>query len=231
MEPASATTAKHGFRSVLPARCVPPLATAAEILAVYAGILLYLWRWQYTHPYTWIPLLGVVVCSHFLYGDRLKEMGLTAYELRACARLVFPLLVAITISSVAYALWKRSWVIMVPYTHAWVSFVGYTVWCSFQQYLAQSYFHRRLRTIIKTPHLSSLAVAIMFSGAHIPNPILIVATFVGGFVLAEVFARHPNIWPLAFLQAVAGFLIGVLAPAALIHHMRVGPGYYFYHFH
>jgi len=58
-----------------------------------------------------------------------------------------------------------------------------------------------------------------------------VATFAGGFILAEVFVRHPNIWPLAIVQAAAGFLIGGLSPASMIHHMRVGPGYYFYRLH
>lgn len=225
----SATASKPVVRSLLPARRVPRLATAAEILAVYAGILLYIWRWQYTHPYVWIALLAVVILSHFIHRDTLKEMGLTEHELRPCARLIFPLFIAVAIPAVIYGLWRRDWVLMLPYAHAWLSFGGYAVWCSFQQYLAQSYFHRRLKSMIETPHLSSLAVAIMFGGAHIPNPILMVATFAGGLVLAEVFARHPNIWPLAFVQAVAGFLIEGLSPASLIHHMRVGPGYYFYH--
>ncbi|MCL5671592.1 MAG: hypothetical protein M1423_09920, partial [Acidobacteria bacterium] len=84
---------------------------------------------------------------------------------------------------------------------------------------------------MRTPHLSSFAIALMFAGAHIPNPILMVATFAGGFVFAEIFVRHPNIWPLAFVQAVAGFLIGALSPPWIIHNMRVGPGYFFYHVH
>jgi Type II CAAX prenyl endopeptidase Rce1-like len=225
----SATASKPGVRSTLPARRAPRLATSAEILAVYAGTLLYIWRWQYTHVFVWIVLLAAVILSHIIHRDKLNEMGLTGHEFRPCARLVFPLFIAVAIPAVIYGLWRRDWVLMLPYGHAWLSFGTYAVWCSFQQYLAQSYFHRRLRSIIKTPHLSSLAVAIMFGGAHIPNPILMVATFAGGFILAEVFARHPNIWPLALVQAVAGLLIGGLSPASLIHHMRVGPGYYFYH--
>ncbi len=220
---------KSEVSSALHIRGVPSLATAAEILAVYAGILLYIWRWQYTHPYAWVALLAMVLFSHFLHHDHLKEMGLTGYELRPCARLIFPLLIAIAVPAIIYGLWRRDWIAMFPYAHAWISFGGYAVWCSFQQYLTQSYFHRRLRSIIETPHLRSLAVAIMFGGAHIPNPILMVATFVGGFVFAEVFARHSNIWPLALVQAVAGFLIAGLSPATLVHNMRVGPGYYTYH--
>ncbi len=209
---------------------IPPLATGVEIMAVYSGILLYIWHWQYTHPYAWTALFSIVILSHVIYRDTLREMGLTGNEFKPCARLIFPLFVAIAAPGVIYGLWKRNWA-AVPFAHAWLSFGGYAIWCSFQQYLMQSYFHRRLRRIIKTPYLSSLAVAVMFGGAHIPSPILMAATFVGGFILAEVFVRHPNIWPLALVQAVAGFLIGGLSPASMIHHMRVGPGYYFYHLH
>ncbi|MGH9356929.1 MAG: hypothetical protein ACRD10_12430 [Terriglobia bacterium] len=55
---------------------------------------------------------------------------------------------------------------------------------------------------------------------------LTIATIVGGFILSEVFARHPNIWPLALAQAVGGLLIAAVFPASLIHQMRVEPGYY-----
>lgn len=220
------TAAKSQTSSAFPANGFPRLATAVEILAVYAGILFYIWRWQYTHPYAWIALLAAVILSHFPHHDTLRQMGLTAHELWPCARLIFPVFIVIAVPAAAYGLWRRDWVVLLPYSNAWLSFGEYALWCSFQQYLVQSYFHRRLRGILRTPHLSSLAVAIMFGGAHIPNPILMAATFAGGFVLAEVFARHPNIWPLALVQAGAGLLIGGLSPASVIHHMRVGPGYY-----
>jgi hypothetical protein len=57
------------------------------------------------------------------------------------------------------------------------------------------------------------------------------ATFVGGFIFAKIFFRHPNIWPLAFVQALAGFLMAMLFPPWVIHGMRVGPGYYLFHLH
>jgi membrane protease YdiL (CAAX protease family) len=81
---------------------------------------------------------------------------------------------------------------------------------------------------VRNRHLSSLLVGILFGSAHIPNPILMVATTVAGFVFAEVFARHRNIWPIALAQAVGGLLIAAVSPASLIHNMRVGPGYLFF---
>jgi membrane protease YdiL (CAAX protease family) len=102
------------------------------------------------------------------------------------------------------------------------------MWCAFQQYLAQSYFHNRLMAAVRSRHLSSLLVGIIFGSAHIPNPILMVATTVAGFIFAEIFARHRNIWPIALAQAVGGLLLAAVSPASLMHNMRVGPGYLFY---
>jgi membrane protease YdiL (CAAX protease family) len=106
--------------------------------------------------------------------------------------------------------------------------VGYGAWCACQQYLAQSFFNNRVMLIIRNRHLSSALVGIMFSATHIPNLILMIATLIAGVVFAEVFARYRNIWPLALAQAVGGLLLAAVAPDVLIHHMRVGPGYFFY---
>lgn len=210
---------------------VNPIITAIELPAIFAGILLYIWRWQNSHPYLVIVLFGVVVFSHWFYGDSPDQMGLTMREFRPCLRISGVLLAVVIISAAGCALLNHDSVKRLASLHAWLSFLAYMVWCSFQQYLTQSYFHRRLMRIIKTPHLSSFVIGLMFAGAHIPNPILMGATFVGGFVFAEVFIRHPNIWPLAFVQAVAGFLIGALSPPWIIHSMRVGPGYFYFHVH
>jgi len=210
---------------------VAGMVAASEVLVVYAAILLYIWRWQDTHPFLWIPLLAAVLFSHWVHHDRLEEMGLTAQEFWPSARLSLPLLAAVVVPAVLYGAWNHDSAGRLDSAHVWLSLGAYLLWCSFQQYLTQSYFHRRLMKVMRTPHLSSLAIGLMFAGAHIPNPVLMVATFAGGFVFAEIFVRHPNIWPLAFVQAVAGFLIGALSPPWIIHSMRVGPGYFFFHLH
>jgi membrane protease YdiL (CAAX protease family) len=203
-------------------------ATAVEILLVYAGILLYIWRWQSTHPRAWMALLAAVLLSHLAHRDTPRALGLTSSSMRASAQVVFPLAVSIYLPPIIYGLARHRLLFTWPEKQAVISFLGYGVWCAFQQYLAQSYFHRRLRNIIPSPHLSSALVGLMFGAAHIPNPILMVVTALGGFLLAEVYARHRNIWPLALAQAVGGFLLAALLPDPLLHHMRVGPGYFFY---
>ena len=95
-----------------------------------------------------------------------------------------------------------------------------STWCS-------PNFHHRLESLSPNGHLNSALVALIFGAAHIPKPILMVATTLSGFLLAETFARHRSIFPLAQAQAVGSFLIAALSPASLIHNMRVGPGYFF----
>jgi hypothetical protein len=178
-----------------------------------------------------MALLAVVLASHVAHRDRLDEVGLTFHGLRASARFVLPLALAFFLPAVIYGFASGALRVIQPGERTLVSFLGYGEWCVFQQYLMQSYFHHRLMGLTSNRHLSSALVALMFGGAHIPNPILTVATTLGGFALAEVFARHRNIFPLALGQTVGGFLIAALSPAALIHNMRVGPGYFLFGLH
>jgi len=216
---------------VVPLRAARPVthwATALEVLLVYAGILLYIWRWQFTYPRAWMALLAVVLASHVAHRDTLRGLGLTFAELHASARIILPIAAAVYVLAVILGFVSGRLALIAPGWQTLASFAGYLVWCAFQQYVAQSYFHCRLMSLIPNRHVSSLAVALLFGAAHIPNPILMIATTLGGFILSEVFARHRNIWPLALAQVSGGFLIAALSPASLIHNMRVGPGYYFF---
>jgi len=224
----STKTSQPGIVSFRTATPVARLATGVELLLVYAGILLYIWRWQFTYPRAWIPLLAMVLASHVLHREGLHDLGLTWRGLRASAGVIFPLAVAVYIPLLLYGFASRTLTLTMPNRRSLIMLATYGVWCLFQQYLAQSYIHNRLMRVVRNRHLSSLLVGLMFGAAHIPNPILLVATSLGGYVLAEVFARHRNIWPLALAQAVGGFLIAALSPPALIHNMRVGPGYFTY---
>ena len=204
------------------------IATALEVVLIFTGILLYIWRWQHTHPLAWIGLLALILVSHVLHHDTLSGLGLAATDFRACAHLVWPLAILLCLPLLLYGFLHHRLVLISPSWYSLVALLGYGSWCAVQQYLAQSYFNNRLLMVTRNPHVSSALVGIMFSAAHIPNVILMAATFLVGVIFSEVFARHRNIWPLALAQAVGGLLLAAVAPDAVIHHMRVGPGYFFY---
>ena len=205
-----------------------PIYSALEVILVYAGIVTYIWRWRPIYPHFWMVLLGVVLASHFLHHDTFRSLGLSLSEMRDNAQVVLPIALAVYIPLLVYGFARHALTYVPVNRHAVASLLGYGMWCAFQQYLAQSYFHNRLMEVVHNRHLSSLLVGIIFGSAHIPNPILMVATTVAGVVFAEVFARHRNIWPLALAQAVGGLLTAAVSPPSLIHNMRVGPGYFFY---
>ncbi len=207
------------------------IVSALEVLLVYAGILLYIWRWQFSRPHFWIAFLAIMVLSHLARRERPRDLGLTVLGLRANAEKILPFVLAIYLPLVLYGFARHRLVLLVPGKQSLVWFTAYLSWCALQQYLAQSYFHRRLMSVVEHPHRRSLVVGLMFGATHIPNPILMVVTTLAGFIFAEVFARHRNIWPLALAQAAGGFLIAAISPPSLIHNMRVGPGYYFYGLH
>jgi hypothetical protein len=175
-----------------------------------------------------MTLLGVVLVSHFLHHDTFRRLGLSFAGMRANAQVVLPIALAFYIPLLVFGFARHALTFVPLNWHATASLLGYGAWCAFQQYLAQSYFNNRLMEVVRNRHLSSLLVGIIFGSAHIPNLILMVATTVSGFVFAEVFARHRNVWPIALAQAVGGLLIAAVSPASLIHNMRVGPGYLFY---
>ena len=204
------------------------LVAGLEVTAIFGGILLYIWRWQHTWPLAWLALWAVVMASHALRGDTLEGLGLSLRGLRPCAQFVLPLALILYVPLLFYGFTHHRLGVLRPGWNSLLLFIGYGLWCVIQQYLAQSYFHNRLMLVIRNRHVSSALVATMFSATHLPNPILTVATLIAGFVFAEAFARYRNVYPLALAQAVGGVLLAAVSPEALIHHMRVGPGYLFY---
>lgn len=204
------------------------IATACEVALIFAGILAYIWRWQHTIPYAWIALWALILVSHVLHRDTLRGLGLGKTDLRANAQWVLPLAILLYVPMLIYGFYNHRLALLHPTWYSLVALLGYGSWCVFQQYLTQSYFNNRLMLIVRNRQLSSAVVGIMFSATHIPNLILMIATFIAGFVFAEVFAHHRNIWPLALAQAVGGLLLAAVAPDTMLHHMRVGPGYFFY---
>ena len=204
------------------------IAAALEVTLMFAAILMYIWRWQHTYPATWIFLFALILVSHALHRDTVRGLGLGRTGLGASARLVLPLAILLYLPLLCFGFARHYLAFLHPTWQSLLLLLGYGCWCAFQQYLTQSYFNNRLMLVIRNRHLSSAVVGVMFSASHIPNIVLMVATLVAGVVFAEVFAHYRNIWPLVLVQAVGGLLLAAVVPDALIHHMRVGPGYFFY---
>lgn len=216
------------FRAQRNALNSPATTAVLEVTVLFTGVMVYIWRWQHSYPHAWIALWALILASHVVRHDTLRGLGLAASGLRSSAQWILPLAALMFVPMLLYGFMHDRLVLLRPNWNAVILLLGYGSWCVFQQYLTQSYFNNRLMLAIRSRHVRSALIGIMFSATHIPNLILMVATLIAGFIFAEVFARYRNIWPLALAQAVGGLLLAAISPETLIHHMRVGPGYFFY---
>jgi len=101
---------------------------------------------------------------------------------------------------------------------------GYLFWTLQQQFMLQSFFFLRLERLVSSPKAVWIAAG-LFALAHVPNPVLVPATFAAGVAFCELFRRYRNIYTLALAQAILGMCLAAAVPDALHHHMHVGIGY------
>jgi hypothetical protein len=104
-------------------------------------------------------------------------------------------------------------------------FWGYAICACLQQFLLQTFFLQRFLRLVSSKELAVLLAAGIFSLAHLPNPILTVATLVFGVAACALFLHYRNLWPLAITHAILGVCIALCFPGPVTHNMRVGLGY------
>ena len=102
------------------------------------------------------------------------------------------------------------------------------IWAFAQQFLAQSFFFLHLEQLLRSGRRAVIATALLFSSAHIPNPVLVPVTLVGGLILSEVFRRNRTLYLLAVAHALVALSLAISVPESVLHDLRVGIGYFRY---
>ncbi len=106
-----------------------------------------------------------------------------------------------------------------PLVHAGL----YTTWAVLQQFLLLSFFYVRLQAVFGWPALPLTAG--LFSIVHLPNALLMAATFLLSLFLIAAFRKYRNILPIGLAHAVLGLALAVSMPDSLVHKMMVGRAY------
>jgi membrane protease YdiL (CAAX protease family) len=101
---------------------------------------------------------------------------------------------------------------------------GYVLWALVQEFILQSFFFNRCEELFGSAAAVWMAAA-LFAAAHLPSPVLTMATLIGALFFCEMFRRYRSIYPLAIVHAMMGVTIAIITPDSLLHHMRVGIGY------
>jgi hypothetical protein len=102
------------------------------------------------------------------------------------------------------------------------------IWAFAQQFLAQSFFFLHFERLLGSGRRAVVATALLFASAHIPNPVLVPVTLVGGLILSELFRRNRTLYLLAVAHALVALALAISVPEAVLHDMRVGIGYISY---
>jgi membrane protease YdiL (CAAX protease family) len=109
--------------------------------------------------------------------------------------------------------------------------LAYAAWALVQQFILQVYvLLRLLRLGLRRGWAIGLA-ALLFSIAHIPNPVLVPVTLLWGAATSLLYLRYRNLYALALAHGILGMGLAVCVPNSVHHHMRVGLGYVQYRTH
>lgn len=195
-----------------------------EPLAVFGLIMAYIWALRAVYPLFWIAILGLMLLSHVLRRESPGMLGFETRNLRSTAReLALPLVLLVLLMAVCGVLLCTVRPLSVGGAAA--ALAVYLPWGLLQQYMLNGYFLNRFGAVL-APRGAAMVTATLFCAAHAPNWILMSVTLPGGYYAARVYQRRRNLYVLGLAHAIAGFLLFLLIPDSISHHLRVGPAWF-----
>ena len=197
------------------ARRVAEAFTFAVVAIAYIWLRPLWWSWSLLIP------LALVVVSFVWHSETAESLGLS---LRAFAGAVVAW--RWWLASCVLSLIALTWFETATSIHVVYRWCGYACWCVLQQLLFQNMAYRRLRDGLGASWKTSSIAGAIFAAAHIPNPVLVPATFLWGTVSTRLFEARPSVPVLGVTQALLSAILYVLTPVALNGQFRVGPGYW-----
>lgn len=102
-------------------------------------------------------------------------------------------------------------------------YLGNALW---QQVLLNGYFLPKLEQALQNKAKAIPAIGILFALVHLPNPVLVPVTMIGGMLSAYFFQKTRNIYVLIIAHAILAVSVMYLFPESWHHHLRIGPGYF-----
>ena len=196
-----------------------------EATGVFLLIMLYIWWLEPRVPPFWVAILALVVASHRWRRETFATLGFGRSNLRRCAAAL-----ALPVASLSLALLTAGCAFgtirSISPLQGTLFLLSYLPWGLFQQYVLNGYFLTRLRMSLPGSRGAPLLAALLFSTAHAPNWFLMCVTLIAGYVCTLFYSKYRNLYALGLAHGVIGFLIYLVVPDSIAHHMFVGPRYW-----
>lgn len=100
-------------------------------------------------------------------------------------------------------------------------------WGLIQEYVFQGFINRRLQMVFGSGWVSAGLTALIFAAVHLPNPMLTLATGLGGLIWARQYQLTPNLWAIGLMHGVCSAIFSSSMPSWLLKSMIVGYRYWF----
>ena len=187
-----------------------------EPLLMFAFIIAYIWKLRFLCFYLWIAIPALMILSHVLHRESPRWLG---FELRGFAtglKNIAPPLIALTVLMFGGGMIFHT-IRPIGLTGALLALAPYLPWGVVQQYALNGYFLNRLN--------SGILASVLFCAAHAPNPFLMAVTLPLAWVATQLYRRNRNLFVLGIAHAVIGWMLFLVAPDSISHHLRVGPAY------
>lgn len=192
----------------------------AEAIAFFLAVLAYLWWLAIPFPWAGVLVLLAVAVSWRRRSLTPKSLGLGWAEFLASGRRWS--VVWIFSLSLFLILGQRK-IFGVP---ALAHGALYFAWAAAQQVVYQSMTYLPLRDYLNRRRLAAGLAGVAFSVMHLPNPILVPATYAWGVASSLLFERCRTAWGLALLQVVLSSTLFWITPRELNRNFRIGPYYW-----
>ncbi len=204
-----------------------------EVTGVFALILIRIWIWRKNEVV--IVAIVAALASWIFRKYSKKRLGIKphAFSKRHLAAIVVILFFAGKSVFTLYLLGTLTNPLLhfqANDVHALPKALGfYFGWAFFQQLWLNGYFAVNLKKLFRRlPHyrtLTYLAVGMLFAIIHLPNPVLVITTLIGGSYSCYFFFRTRNLYILALAHALIAIAIGYFLPTYLHHHLSIGPDF------
>ena len=174
-------------------------------IAIVAIVFAYMWLADplVNVPGPWVAVPVVLILAIcFWHNTRARDWGFSR-------RAFWPALswsIALTVP-LGSALWSVGHALGAPPSPRapWLDFLYVIVWGGAQQFVLQTVILRESQDVVRRGAI--ILAAAIFASLHLPNPFLVIVTFIGGLAWCGIYARHPNIVPLALSHATATLII------------------------